>query len=461
MHVTFIYAGITECGFGSLKGNEGTWINHGIAVLSAALKAAGHTTELIDLRRLSGWGKFEDKVRASSSRAFAVTMMSVDYNPVTRCAQVIKTLRPDATVFVGGPHASILPEELTCLPYIDCVVKGEGEVTLVRLIDDLAGGRKPCRLVEGERLGDLDLAPFADRSIFVGGEEPFVAFLPAPFVTLIAGRGCRYNCSYCQPAEKMIFGHKVRRRSVGNVLRELKALKESTRFGSWMLHDDCVTEDSSWVMEFVEGYREAGFREPFVCQSRADLIVKSPEMVEALAGAGLRLCIVGFESGSNRVLRYLRKGCTREQNLEAARILKGNGIKIWANYMLGLPTETREEVLETLSMLEEIRPYHCSPAFYTPHPGSDLYELGRQMGIHLITSHDEYRRNSYEPKIDGPDYSFLKEVLYRSIALGEDAGPVRRLFGVSPRVYSLLKRARAFARRIGVQCVPRPSGKGA
>ena len=132
------------------------------------------------------------------------------------------------------------------------------------------------------------------------------------------------------------------------------------------------------------------------------------------------MLIIGFDSGSNGVLKFLRKGWSCQQYIEAARICKELGIKIWANYMLGLPTETKEEVLETLSMLEEIRPYHCSPAFYTPHPGSDLFEMGKKMGIHLITNHDSYRRNIYEPKIKGPDYEFLKNVLYKSIALAED-----------------------------------------
>jgi radical SAM superfamily enzyme YgiQ (UPF0313 family) len=91
--------------------------------------------------------------------------------------------------------------------------------------------------------------------------------------------------------------------------------------------------------------------------------------------------------------------------------------------MFGLPTETKEEVLETLSMLERIKPYHCSPAFYTPHPGSDLFEIGKKMGIHLITNHESYRRNTYEPKIEGPDYKFLTGVLFKSIALSEQARP--------------------------------------
>jgi radical SAM superfamily enzyme YgiQ (UPF0313 family) len=234
---------------------------------------------------------------------------------------------------------------------------------------------------------------------------------------------------------------------VDNVIEELKYLKNRHDFRSWMLHDDCLTEDRKWVMAFVKRYVNEGFTDPFVCQSRADLVCRNEDMIRAMAKAGLRLMIVGFESGSNRVLRYLRKGCTRKQNLKAARICHKYGIKIWANYMLGLPTETRQEVLETFSMLEEIQPYHCSPAFYTPHPGSDLYEEGAKLGIHLITDHDSYRRNTYEPKIEGPDYDFLKEVLYKSVALGEDAGAVRRTASASPRLYGALKTLKRRVRR--------------
>ena len=257
-------------------------------------------------------------------------------------------------------------------------------------------------------------------------------FLPPPFVTLIAGRGCRYNCNYCQPAERIMFGRQVRRRSVRNVMRELEFLRGKFHFNSFMVHDDCLTEDPEWVLQFCRKIKAGGYDQPFVCQSRADLVCKHRDMVEALYDAGVRLLIVGFESGSNRVLKFLRKGCTREQNVEAARICREIGIKVWANYMMGLPTETNEEVQETFTMLQEIRPYHCSPAFYTPHPGSDLFEIGKEMGIHMITDHNSYRRNTYEPKIKGPDYDFLQEMLYKSIALGEDTDPKAQPVRVAP-----------------------------
>lgn len=419
MNIGLVYAGITESGFNSLKGNEGSWMNHGLAILSSAAKQARHDVTLSDLRRMTGWDDFRRQVKASGQAIYGLTMMSVDYNNVVKAATIIKELHPSALTVVGGPHPSICSEELEPLACFDHIILGEGEVTFPSLLAAIEEGRQMPRVIQGERLEDLDQSPWADRDLFGCPEEPFVPFLDPPFVTLIAGRGCKYNCNYCQPSERIMFGRKVRRRSVSSVLDELQYLRDKFNFNSFMLHDDCITEDREWVMEFCEGIKREGFTQPFVAQSRADIICHNPDMIKLMHSVGLRLMIVGFESGSDRVLKFLRKGCTRAMNLKAAEILRQNDIAIWANYMMGLPTETNEEVTETYTMLQEIRPYHCSPAFYTPHPGSDLFTYGQEQGIHLITSHENYRRNSYEPKIKGPDYEFLKDMLFKSVALAE------------------------------------------
>jgi len=420
MKVSLVYAGITECGFNSLRGNEGSWMNHGLAILSSSAKKCGHQVNLLDLRRMTGWEEFQIRVSKIKSTVFGLTMMSVDFNPVVKAALIIKQKRPDAKIVVGGPHPSICPEELEDLDCFDYIFKGEGEVTFPELLSAIEYGNPLPRFIQGKPLENLDDASWADRFLFNTPEEPFVPFLTPPFVTIIAGRGCKYNCNYCQPAERIIFGSKVRRRSVENVIYELKELQNNFHFNSFMIHDDCITEDREWVMQFCQNLKDEGFTQPFVAQSRADIICRNPDMVKALANVGLCLMIIGFESGSDRMLRYLRKGCTRAQNLEAAQICHDLNIKIWANYMLGLPTETKDEVWETYSMLKEIKPYHCSPALYTPHPGSDLYKIGEEMGIHLINDHDSYRRNTFDAKINGPDYKFLLKIFYRSFALGED-----------------------------------------
>jgi len=425
MKTTLIYPGIAGYSFNSLgQGMEAGWINHGLAQLSACAKAEGFDVDLIDLRALSGWDHFRTELAQRAPDVVGLTMMSVDYNPATQAVKIVKEVDPEIITVVGGPHPTLVLEEVAANPHFDYIVTHEGEITFPRLLRAIAEGHPPQeQVLQGER-PDLDDIPFVDRDLFLeewhrlgydvpSPEVPFVEELPPPFLTLIAGRGCVYNCNFCQPAERKIFGP-FRQRSTASVLAELKELRDRFHFASFMFHDDCLTNNRKWIEEFCQAYKGEGFTQPFFCQSRADIIVRHEGMVEQMADAGLRGYFIGFESGSDRVLRFLRKGTTREINLQAAKVCKKYGIKIWANYMLGLPTETREEVLETLSMLQEMDPDYYSPAFYTPHPGSDLYDYCMEHGLSLITSHDQYRRNPTEAKIKGQDYEFLQWALEES-----------------------------------------------
>jgi anaerobic magnesium-protoporphyrin IX monomethyl ester cyclase len=355
----------------------------------------------------------------------ALTMMSVDYNPAIEAARIVKEELPEAITVVGGPHPTIMVEEVAEIPTFDYIITREGEVTFPWLLGELRDGRRPeSRVLEGE-MPDLDALPFPDRDLFLdewrrygytldSPEVPFVADLPAPFLTIIAGRGCKYFCNFCQPAERLIFGKGVRKRSPANIVKELGQLREHYNCASFMFHDDCLTENREWVLEFCDLYEAGGFVQPFFCQSRADIIADNEEMVRRMAQVGLKGYFIGFESGNDRVLKFLRKGTTREKNLAAASVCKKHGIKIWANYMLGLPTETKEEVMDTVSMLQEIDPDWYSPAFYTPHPGSDLYDYCIEHDLSLITSHDQYRRNPWDVKVKGQDPEFLQWALEES-----------------------------------------------
>jgi anaerobic magnesium-protoporphyrin IX monomethyl ester cyclase len=427
MKATLVYPGIAGYGFESVgKGMEAGWISHGLAHLSSAAKAQGFEIDLIDLRALSGWEQYRAEIVARQPDVIGVTMMSVDYSPAMQCIDLAKEVTPQIVTVVGGPHPTLALEEVAKNPNIDYIITHEGEITFPQLLGAVQEGKPPAERVLAGMPPDLDELPFPDRELFLNEwrkagyvsdspEDPFVPELPAPFVTIIAGRGCKYNCSFCQPAERRLFGRGVRRRSPRNIVAELETLRERYRFASFMFHDDTLTEDKEWVVEFCRLYQEHGFTQPFFCQSRADIIVRNENMVERMAEVGCKGYLIGFESGSDRVLKFIRKGTTRAANLEAARICRRYGIKIWANYMLGLPTETREEVLDTISMLKGIDPDYYSPAFYTPHPGSDLYDYCVEHDLSLITSHDQYRRNPTEIKVKGQDYEFLQWALKESM----------------------------------------------
>ena len=426
MRTTLIYAGIAGKGFNSLKqGMDSGWISHGLASLSAYARTHGFDVDLIDLRALNDWDHFRQEVAARRPDVVGLTMMSVDFNPVMKAVQIIKAACPETVTVVGGPHPSFEPQSVLDNPQADHVVVAEGEITFTNLLRAVANGERPTdRLLIGIH-PNLDRLPYADRDLFLNEwrkfgydmespEVPFVDELPPPFVTIIAGRGCMYNCSFCKPAEDFLFGKGTRRRSVPNIIGELKDLRERYRFNSFMFHDDCLLEDHKWCQEFVAAYRAEGFRQPYFCQSRADLLMRHEETVALMAANGLRGLFIGFESGSDRVLKFLRKGTTRQINLDAARVCRKYGLTVWANYMLGLPEETKQEVLETVSMLREIDPDYYSPAFYTPHPGTDLYDYTLEHGLSLIEDYDSYRRNPTELKIKGHDLEFMHWALSES-----------------------------------------------
>lgn len=425
MRITFVCPGITGKGFDSLgQGMDSGWISHGLAILAACAQAKGFEVDLLDLRSLHSWEHFRSELVARHPDVVGVSMMSVDYNPAMQCLSIVRELLPQAITIVGGPHPTLMPDEFRDDTRVDHIFLGEAEISLPAFLERVQRGEPSERIIPPIQ-PDLDALPFANHEFFLSEwrkwgytldspEAPFAVELPPPFVTIIAGRGCIYNCSYCQPAERIIFGRQVRRRSVPNVLAELKELRNRYHFNSFMFHDDCLTEDREWVIAFCQAYRDAGFTQPFFCQSRADIIVKNEDMVKLMAEVGLRGYLIGFESGSDRVLKFIRKGTKRWHNLKAAEICKKYGISIWANYMLGLPTETKAEVLETVSMLKQIDPDYYSPAFYTPHPGSNLYTYCMDSNLSLIKSHDSYRRNPDEAKIKGVDYEWLMGIVVES-----------------------------------------------
>jgi radical SAM superfamily enzyme YgiQ (UPF0313 family) len=183
-----------------------------------------------------------------------------------------------------------------------------------------------------------------------------------------------------------------------------------------MIHDDCFTQFPAWVEEFCSKKDARGLRQPFVCQTRADIVCKRPELMEHLAAAGLKWVLIGFESGSDRILSFIKKGTTVAQNLEAATICRRLGIKIFANYMFGLPTETTEEMRQTAVMIREIAPDIFSPAVFTPAPGSELYDYCVDKDLILISTSEGYRRNANSgAKIKGVDYEVVREMVRLSI----------------------------------------------
>jgi anaerobic magnesium-protoporphyrin IX monomethyl ester cyclase len=116
---------------------------------------------------------------------------------------------------------------------------------------------------------------------------------------------------------------------------------------SFLIHDDLFLMGKGRLEKFIELYKESGINAEFYIQGRADLIIKYQKQIKNLSHIGLKGILIGFESGSDRILKFINKDVTVEENLESAKICKDLGIKIWANYMFGLPGESFIEMIKT------------------------------------------------------------------------------------------------------------------
>ncbi|HJU04496.1 MAG TPA: radical SAM protein [Nitrospiraceae bacterium] len=428
MHVTLIFPGIALPGFDSFKKKstiEANFIDHGLASLSASAKAHGYTIDLIDLRTLRDWQQFREEVRRRATKVWGITSWSLHYPDAVRAIRIVKEEKEDAIVIFGGVHATIHTQQVASNRLIDHIVTQEGEISFVKLLDRIAGGQPADRIIPGEG-PVLDDLPWADRDLFdISGElaTPMAPGLPTPFVTTNAGRGCPFKCNFCQPAERAVFGNRVKMRSQRNVIDELRALDMRFHFHSWMAHDDLFFINHRWTREFCTQYRAAGFTQPYICQMRADLMCRYPDVVRQMAETGLAWAMVGFESGSQRILDLFEKETTVEENLKAARICKEHGIKIWANIIVGAPTETRAEVMETIRMIWKINPDHLSISFFTPTPGSGMAEEVERKGLVVVDPYNGSCRTPNAAKMKDIDYEWLT----RAITLAHQGGTEERL----------------------------------
>ena len=398
-------------------------IDPGLCSISAYTKSRGYKDiELIDLRKLKGWEHFREDIKRKKLDVAGITLMSCDFNRALKAANIIKSVNSNTMVVVGGVHPTVATNEFAHNQDIDHVIVGEGEISFVNLLDAVKDNKPKERVIVGIR-PDLDELPFEDRELFdYGVTTSFASNFPGifkpPSVTMIASRGCPYDCTFCAPHAKIMFGSKVRYRSVDSVIEELKSLRQKYHFRSLFFWDYSITLNKKWLHEFCEKYRKNGFRADISANSRADAICRNEDVMEELSAAGLKMLHIGYESGSQRILDFIKKGITVEQAVKATEICKKHSIIVRGLFMLGFPTETKEDVRKTIDLIKEIKPHIYSFSYFTPVPGSHLYDYCQERNLSLIKSHDELADyGPSKPKIRGVDYEYLKNAVAEAFGL--------------------------------------------
>jgi len=181
-------------------------------------------------------------------------------------------------------------------------------------------------------------------------------------------------------------------------------------------------------------YRENKIKARFILSGRSNNICANKDLLPLLKQSGLEYAIVGFESGSQKILNYLRKGTTVEQNYQAAALLHRAGIKIYADIMFGFTVETREDIRLTAKMVLAIKPEIFAPTTFTPYPGSDLSKEYSDKGIVLPTMGNPIRHPN-RPKIKNVQYLYINFTLMK-LRFMLAKGPIKKLRAIIK--YSLI-----------------------
>jgi anaerobic magnesium-protoporphyrin IX monomethyl ester cyclase len=404
-------------------GAHDRWQDHGMGLLRTILHDHGVETDMVSTRSLLAWDELYPRVDGYDM--LIMNVRSYTFPFAYKAAQVFKEVNPKGIVVTGGMHATVAPDEMEEIDEFDHICQGPGENTIVDIIEDPSSFPK---LVLGVGAKSMAEWPMIDRTLWPNPNlrdfpwplEPECGWGPGPVATIITSRVCPWQCVFCNEASYI---PNMGRRPVEMVIEELNYLDDTFGpLGSVVIHDSMFFQQPAWLQEWLEKYPRMAHRPwPYWAAARSDTVRQWPELFEALVReTNWDTISIGFESGSDRVLRILNKECTAEDNHFTIDLLNqiGEGLKrqgkeppkFWANLMLGIPGETREDAFETIRMLKRMRWVMPSIAYYAPYPGSALgYQLIAE-GKSLMTK-ENYHRYPNDEKVKGIDYQFYNDLL--------------------------------------------------
>lgn len=369
--------------------------NIGFGYLATAVRNnTTYTIELMDALRLNLTN--DDTAYAiirSRPRIIGFQMMSRDAKNVSSICKIIKTLNSNLITVVGGPHPSGIPEfVLKNNPEIDFLIVGEGEIPFVKLLNELEKEKPDLSKVEGlgyrDENGSINInKQYFEQSLERLGipawdiidprrypQAPHGTFcMNLPSAPIFVTRGCPYLCTYC--GGHLISGRKLRKRPIPNVMEEIELLVG--RYGVKEIHieDDNFTLDNEYVFNFCDELEKRKLKLSLALPNGVRLNSLTEELLKRMESVGFYSFAVGVETTSPRLLKLLNRSITIEEMTEKIMLVSRiTHIKMTVFLLIGLPTETREEISSTLDFGLRMPFHKAALTPYIPLPGTPLFK---------------------------------------------------------------------------------------
>ena len=366
----------------------------GLLCISGYLEKYGYKNIILDRKLLSG-AKYDkelaeklllDKICEIKPKVIGFSATVSEVNEVIELNKRIKNIYPSFISIVGGPHATACPDDFINNG-LDVVVIGEGEATILELIREIEKDNPNFSKIKGIAWKDKQIKINPQRAYIDINDLPMPSYnkidmqyhtsigdgnirgLPLKTVMIFGSRGCPYNCSFC--GCNRVFGRGVRYRSYESIKKELSLLKSKYGIEGIWFADDTFTIKDDYVLNMCQIMKNLDL--VWGAQARVDLIKE--DVIKEMSKSGCLQLDFGIESGSQRVLNeIINKGIKIEQVLESFKLCRKYGIRTLANLMMGLPTETYQEMKQTFEFAKKLKANFYVFSICTPLPGTPLFE---------------------------------------------------------------------------------------
>ncbi len=392
------------------------------------------------------WDEVREAISTYRPAVIGLTAKTQNFTSACNVAKIAKAINPATIVILGGPHASMAPREaLDHCDQIDVAVKGEGEETLIELLHAIERDRHIAgipgtimRKQDARRIGsrprrDGVLAVLrpndADDGFVDGGPREYMTDLneqPFPhesaptclkdyekypleaFQYIFATRACPYNCFFC--GSRNIWGRQTRWRTAEHVGREFAALQ---KLGLKHVHfdDDTFGVKRSYILELCDQIQKQAPGITWSCELHTKLCTE--KTIPAMAKGGCVSVQVGIESGSNWMLKEMRKNTRIEESYAACKLIKKHGIHLSTFFIVGFPQETEETLAQTIQAMKTVHADRLIYSIFTPYPGTETFEDCKRRGL-VDDSFDVSRFNHQSP--DNCFTQFIKPERFRELA---------------------------------------------
>jgi radical SAM superfamily enzyme YgiQ (UPF0313 family) len=394
----------------SIRESSGCYPPLGLLYIAAyMMENSDHEVSVIDAHVSKfTYEQLEHRIKEINPDLVGIHATTFTLKDAILTAKIVKKINLNIHINIGGPHISIYPKETLLFPEVDSITMGEGEITFTELANYLEQ-KKDMKKVKGiafkkrnkiminESRGfieNLNELPFPKRTL-LHIKQYYSSISKRKFLTtVISSRGCPYNCLFC-----FTKGRKFRERSPENVMAEIK---ECMKLGitEFEFFDDTFTVNPKRVMDISNLIIKENLKITWAIRARVDTV--NLEMLRKLKKAGCVRINYGVEAGTNKILKLIRKGITLQQIRGVFKLTRKVGIETAAYFMIGHPTETKEQILQTIKFAKELKPDYCLFSIVVPYPDTDMYKMGLETGLYREDYWKKFAENPlkvFRPKV--------------------------------------------------------------